>query len=161
MPAAERQRTPHAGLRRLHPAELAYVLEALGRHERQDLLASLEYEIAADTVQAMAAGDLTALLRAADPARGAQLLAAMDPGEALRALRRLPPCDRPGLLDRMPLEAQLELGALLAYPGDRAGGVMTMVLACAHPGETVEQARRGLSRQGGVPGRDRVAGRAR
>lgn len=127
-------------MRRLRPAELAYVLEALGRHERQELLASLGYEIAADALEEMEAGDLTALLCAADPARAAQLLAAMEPGEALRALRRLPPGDRSGLLDRMPLQAQLELGFLLAYSGNQAGGIMTILLACAHPGETVEQA---------------------
>jgi len=142
-------RIPHPGLRRLRLAELAHVHEALGRHERQELLASLGYEIAADALGQMQADDLTALLRAAAPARAAKLLAAMEPGEALRALRRLPPCDRPGLLDRMPPQAQLELGSLLAYPGERAGGVMTIVLACVRPGETVEQARRGLSRQDG------------
>jgi CBS domain-containing protein len=148
-PDAGRPRTPHAGLRKLRLAELAHVLEALGGHERQELLASLGYEIAAAALEQMQDDDVTALLRAADPAWAAQLLAAMEPGEALRALRRLPPCDRPGLLDRMPRQAQVELGSLLAYPGNQAGGVMSTLLACVHPSETVEQARRGLGRQGG------------
>jgi magnesium transporter len=49
----------------------------------------------------------------------------------------------------MPPQAQLELGSLLAYPDDQAGGVMTIVLASVRPSETVEQARGELSRQGG------------
>ena len=150
-------RTPHAGLRRLRPAELASVLQGLGCHERQELLASLGYEITAHAPEELQASDLIAQLRAADPARAAQLLAAMEPGEALRALRHLPPCDRSGLLDRMPPEAQLELGSLLTYPGDQAGGVMTIVLACVRPCETVAQAQQA----GRVQERDRLGGRAR
>ena len=148
-PAAGVLRPPHAGLRRLRPAELAHVLEALGTCEREELLACLGFGIAADAAEQMQADDLTALLSEADPARAAQLLAAMEPGEALRALRRLPSCDRWGLLDRMPLQAQLELGSVLAYPAGQAGGVMTIVLARAHPGESVDRARHRLSGQGG------------
>ena len=106
VPAAGVQRTPHAGLRRLCPGEVAHVLEALGRYEREELLASLGFGMAADTVEQMQADDLTAPLSEADPARAAD-------------------------------------------PGDRAGGVMTIALACAYPAESVERARRRLSGQGG------------
>ncbi len=158
VPAAGVQRTPHPALRRLRPAELAHVLEALGTCEREELLASLGFGIVADAVEQMQAHDLTARLSEVDPARAAQLLAAMEPGEALRTLRRLPACDRRGLLGRMPPQAQLELGSVLAYPGDQAGGVMSIVLACAHPGESVDRARRRLSGQGGFrPGIGSVA----
>ena len=54
-----------------------------------------------------------------------------------------------GLLDWMPRQMRLELGSLLGYPRGQAGGIMTTVLACAHPGETVEQVRRRLAGQAG------------
>ena len=44
----------------------------------------------------------------------------------------------------MPAPPRRELGRLLGYPGDEAGGVMTTVLACAKPSETVEEVRRRL-----------------
>ena len=49
----------------------------------------------------------------------------------------------------MPPETRLELARLLGYPGDQAGGIMTIVLGCAHPSETVEQVRRRLAGQAG------------
>ena len=125
------------------------MLAALGSYEREELLASLGSGIAADAAEQIQAGDGTVLLSETGPDRAAQLLAAMEPREALRTLRRLPSRDQCGLLDRMPPQAQLELGSVLAYPGDQAGGVMTVVLARAHPGESVDRARRRLSGQGG------------
>ena len=141
--------TSDAGLPRMRPAELADVLEGLSGPGRQELLASLDVEVAADALEVMAPGELTALLRDAGPAPAARLVAAMEPDEAVDALRRLRRGERSGLLDRMPLQTQLELGSLLGYPGDQAGGIMTIVLACAHPGETVEQVRRRLVGQAG------------
>src|SRR5436305_8696699 len=48
VPAAVRLRTTHAALRRLRPAELADVLEELGRPGRQEVLDSLDHDVAAD-----------------------------------------------------------------------------------------------------------------
>jgi Mg/Co/Ni transporter MgtE len=131
----------------MRPAELADVLAGLGGPGRQQLLASLDVEVAADALEVMAPGELTALLRDADPARAARLVAAMEPDEAVDALRRLRRGERAGLLEQMPPQTQLELARLLGYPGDQAGGIMTIVLACAHLGETVEQVRHRLAGQ--------------
>ena len=149
VPAAGWLGTSHTGLGRLRPAELADVLEGLCGPGRQELLASLDVEVAADALEEMAPGELTALLRDAGPVQAARLVAAMEPDEAVDALRGLPPGERAGLLDRMPPKTRLELARLLGYPGDQAGGIMTIVLACAHPGETVEQVRRRLTGQAG------------
>jgi Mg/Co/Ni transporter MgtE len=106
----------------MRPAELADVLAGLGGPGRQQLLASLDVEVAADALEVMAPGELTALLRDADPARAARLVAAMEPDEAVDALRRLRRGERAGLLEQMPPQTQLELARLLGYPGDQAGG---------------------------------------
>jgi Mg/Co/Ni transporter MgtE len=44
----------------------------------------------------------------------------------------------------MPPATQRELARLLGYAPDEAGGVMTTVLACAEPHETVEEVRKRL-----------------
>ncbi|HEY6279389.1 MAG TPA: CBS domain-containing protein [Streptosporangiaceae bacterium] len=143
-PAAVKLRTPHAALRRLRPAELADVLEELGRPGRRELLASLDHDLAADVLEEMEADELTALLREVDPDQAAELVARMEPDEAVDALRGLPDHEQELMLARMPAATQRELARLLGYPGDEAGGVMTTVIACATPEETVDSVRKRL-----------------
>ena len=59
---------PHEALRRLRPGELADLLEDLGRAERQELLAALEPETAADALEEMDPEELGAAA-AGDAAR--------------------------------------------------------------------------------------------
>lgn len=146
-PAAVRLRTSHAALRRLRPAELADVLEGLGRPGRREVLASLDHEVAADALEEMEQEELTTLLREMDPAQAARLVAEMEPDEAVDALRGLPADEQGRLLAQMPQQTQRELARLLGYPGDEAGGFMTTVLARAGPEETVAQVRGRLAEQ--------------
>jgi CBS domain-containing protein len=146
-PAAVRLREPHTALRRLRPAELADVLEALGRSGRKELLASLDRDVAADALEEMEPDELTALLREVEPAQAAELLVRMEPDEAVDALRELPHDEQSLLLSRMPPQVRRELVRLLGYPGDEAGGIMTSVLASAHPDETVAQVSQRLAEQ--------------
>ena len=138
-PAAVKLRTPHAALRRLRPAELADVLEGLGRSGRQEVLDSLDDDLAADALEEMEPHELTALLREVAPSRAAELIAGMEPDEAVDALRDLDDEERAALLAQMPQPVQRELIKLLGYPGDEAGGIMTSVLATAGPAETVAE----------------------
>ena len=143
-PAAMKLRTPSSALRRLRPAELADVLEGLGRSGRKELLASLDHDLAADALEEMEPDELTALLREMEPAQAADLVAAMEPDEAAEALRELPEEEQAQLLAQMPPATQRELARLLGYAADEAGGVMTTVIACASPDATVEEVRKRL-----------------
>jgi CBS domain-containing protein len=143
-PAAMKLRAPNSALRRLRPAELADVLEGLGRTGRQELLASLDHDLAADALEEMELDELAALLRELEPAKAADLVARMEPDEAAEALRELPKDEQAQLLAQMPSATQRELARLLGYPADEAGGVMTTVLALAKPEETVEEVRKRL-----------------
>ena len=143
-PAAVKLRTPNSALRRLRPAELADVLEGLGRPGRKELLASLDHDLAADALEEMELDELAALLREMEPAQAADLVARMEPDEAAEALRELPTDEQTQLLAQMPPATQRELARLLGYPADEAGGVMTTVLALAKPEETVEEVRKRL-----------------
>jgi CBS domain-containing protein len=143
-PAAVKLREPHSALRRLRPAELADVLEGLGRPGRKELLASLDHDLAADVLEEMEPEELTALLREVDPSQAADLVARMEPDEAVDALRDLPADEQAHLLALMPSDTQRELARLLGYPEDEAGGVMTTVLCTATPDETVAEVRKRL-----------------
>ena len=146
-PSAVKLRTPHDALRKLRPAELADVLEGLGRRDRQELIESLGHDLAADALEEMEPQELTALLREVEPDQAAELIARMEPDEAVDALRDLSDDEQGVLLARMPQQVQRELVRLLGYPGDEAAGIMTTVLACASPDETVAQVSQRLAEQ--------------
>ena len=146
-PSAVKLRAPHSALRKLRPAELADVLEGLGRPGRQELIESLGHDLAADALEEMEPQELTALLREVEPDQAAELIARMEPDEAVDALRDLSDEEQSVLLARMPQQVQRELVRLLGYPGDEAAGIMTTVLACAKPDETVAEVSQRLAEQ--------------
>ena len=135
-------RRPNAALRAMRPADLADLLEELGRSQRQELLGQLDPEVAADAVEEMEPADVEQLLRESSTEQGAALLAGMEPDEAVDALRDLDPGERDELLAAMPAEQARELGGLLRYPEGSAGGLMTSRMVLTRPDEPVGAVRR-------------------
>ena len=144
-PATVQLRASQQALHRLRPGELADLLEDLGRPARQELLASLDTGTAADALEEMDSGELQSLLRESEPAQAAGLVAAMEPDEAVDALRDLSSSERNELLELMPAATADQLGQLLHYREDRAGGFMTSTLVRATGGDTVGQLRTRLA----------------
>jgi CBS domain-containing protein len=142
------QLASHRGdLNTLRPAELADLLEDLGRRERHELLKLVEPDTAADALEEMDADELHQLLIEADTTEAAGLLARMEPDEAAEALRRLDEQDRSALLAVLPQECSVHVRALLRFPVHSAGGMMTTVLALTHPRDTVAEVRRNIAEQ--------------
>jgi CBS domain-containing protein len=131
---------PHAALRRLRSADLADLLETLGRAERRELLQGLEPETAADALEEMNPRDLNDLLRDAPLEQAAHLVAAMESDEAVEALRGMPEEERSRLLEAMGTERAAELGALLQYDEETAGGFMTSRLVMLAGDRTIADA---------------------
>jgi CBS domain-containing protein len=147
-----RLRTPHQGLRRLRPGEVADLLEELSLQSRRELLSVLEPDAAADALEEMDPRELNALLQEAPPEEAADLVARMEPDEAAEALRELGEEDRAEILELMPAEAAGHLTRLLDYDDDTAGGLMTTNLVLVGPDERVEDVRdrlRGLQEHRG------------
>jgi CBS domain-containing protein/sporulation protein YlmC with PRC-barrel domain len=140
-----RLRRPNQELRRLHPAELADLLEELGRRERQQLLEVLDPDDAADALEEMEPAPLEALLRDAPTDQAASLLAGMEPDEAVDALRDLDHDARAELLAAMPGDTAAHLAGLLEYPEDQAGGFMTTNLVLVTEADTVSSVREALA----------------
>ncbi|MFD9123614.1 magnesium transporter MgtE N-terminal domain-containing protein [Kitasatospora sp. NPDC059571] len=146
-PAEVRLRASRTALHRLRPADLADILEDLGRAERQQLLGWLEPEHAADALEEMEPAELENLLREAPPEHAARLVDEMEPDEAADALRDLKPGERERLLARMPSAEADELRGLLAHREGTAGGAMTTLLVTARPGQSVADVRAELAGQ--------------
>ncbi|GAA3787568.1 CBS domain-containing protein [Streptomyces coacervatus] len=146
-PPEVRLRASRGALHRLRPADLADLLEDLGRAERQQLLGWLEPEQAADALEEMEPHELENLLREAKPEHAARLVDEMEPDEATDALRDLTHEERENLLTRMPATEAAELRRLLAHREGTAGGAMTTLLITARRDQTVAQVRAQLAEQ--------------
>jgi CBS domain-containing protein len=131
-------------LHRLRPAELADLLEQLGRSERQELIETLEPEVAADALEEMRPEELEALLREAPPDQAAALVAQMEPDEAVDALRELDDETRHEILAAIEPERAAELDAMLRYPQRTAGGIMTTALVRCRRSDSLEEVRQRL-----------------
>ena len=80
--ASIRLRVPHAGLRELHPADLASIIDQLAPRDRAGVLASLDDEAAADAIEEMEPDTQVEVLEDLLPERAADILEEMSPDDA-------------------------------------------------------------------------------
>ena len=123
--ASIKLRVPHAGLAELHPADLADIIDQLAPRDRAGVLASLDDEAAADVFEEMEPETQVEVLEDLDPARAADILEEMSPDDAADLVADLSDESREEILALMERGEAEELGELLAYPEDTAGGMMT------------------------------------
>ncbi|HEY7942255.1 MAG TPA: CBS domain-containing protein [Candidatus Limnocylindrales bacterium] len=137
--ASIRLRVPHAGLRELHPADLASIIDQLAPRDRAGVLASLDDEAAADAIEEMEPDTQVEVLEDLLPARAADILEEMSPDDAADLIADLSRTARDEILPLMePTEAR-EMAELLGYPEDSAGGMMTTEFVAVRDDLTAEQ----------------------
>ncbi|MHB8507276.1 MAG: magnesium transporter [Candidatus Dormibacteria bacterium] len=118
-------RISHHKLARMHPADIAEVVNQLSAHDRQAVFASLDDETAAEALQEMDAEDQAEIFQRLDDERAADILEEMSPDEAADLLDDLPQERQRVLLDKMDDEDAEDVEELLSYEEDTAGGLMT------------------------------------
>jgi CBS domain-containing protein len=123
--ASIKLRVPHAGLAELHPSDLATIIDQLAPKDRVGILASLDNEAAADVFEEMEPETQVEVIEDLDPARAADILQEMSPDDAADLVQDLSDETRQEILALMERDEAEELGELLAYPEDTAGGLMT------------------------------------
>jgi len=123
--SAGKLRISHRKLARMHPADIADVVERLSLQQRDAVFASLDDETAADALEELSPEDQADILERLDPERAADILEEMKPDEAADLLSDLPEHQQEALLDMMEAREADEVEELLAYGEDTAGGLMT------------------------------------
>jgi CBS domain-containing protein len=123
--ASVRLRIPHAGLTELHPADLATIIDQLAPKDRAGVLAALDDEAVADAIEEMEPETQVEVLEGLAPERAADILEEMSPDDAADLVADLSDETRVELMALMERDEAEELGGLLAYPEDTAGGMMT------------------------------------
>jgi magnesium transporter len=122
---AVKLRISHQKLGKMHPADIAEVADRLSAKQRDAIFATLNDEIAADTLQEMDQHDQVDILERLDPERAADILEEMDPDEAADLLADMPEEQAAALLKRMQHDEAEDVEELLAYEEHTAGGLMT------------------------------------
>jgi len=115
----------HQQLAKMHPADLADILEDLGRVERKEIVSALDPETAAQALSEAEPSVQAAVVEAMHVDRAADLLEEMAPDEAADILGDLPEARLQAVLDAMEDADADEVRELLAFREDSAGGLMS------------------------------------
>jgi magnesium transporter len=126
---------------KLHAADLADRLQRLDTEEARALLRQLPAEKAAAALAEVEEERLPELLAAFDAGQLANVLQHIAPADAVDLLQQLSPATRRETLAKLSAEAADSVRALLRYPEDSAGGVMSNRFIALAEAMTVEQAR--------------------
>lgn len=133
-----RLRTTRDGLRHLHPADIADILEQLHPQERNALINSLPVETAADAVSEADEDVQREIIEQLSPEKAADILEEMEPDDAVDIVQDLSGSKRKELLDEMDAEEASELKELLNYDENTAGGLMTTSYLAVPAGLTTQ-----------------------
>jgi magnesium transporter len=135
-------------LQKLHPADLADIVEGLDREERNVLFSSLDSEKAAETIVEVEQEELQASIIAnLEPEKASDILEEMPPDDAADLLADLPVATAADLLERMEDEDAADVKELMQYPEDTAGGLMTTEYISLLESLTVDEAIEELRQQ--------------
>jgi Mg2+ transporter MgtE len=124
-PDAVRLRISGNRISKLHPADLADIVEELSARERQAIFAQLSDEIAADTLEELEPEDQRSVIENMDAERASEILEEMGPDEAADLLADLSADRAREILELMETEEAEEVRELLSFREDTAGGLMT------------------------------------
>jgi CBS domain-containing protein len=127
-------------LSRLHPVEIARLAESLSYRQGAELVAALDDETAAETLEEMPDESQARIIGDMDKERAADILEWMSPDEAADVLGDLPEATAEDLLSRMEGEEKTDVAELLHYEDDTAGGLMTNEFITLPQGLTVGEA---------------------
>src|ERR1700716_4390123 len=122
---AVRLRISGSRIAKLHPADIADIVEELGAKERRAVFETLTEEVAADTLEEMELEDQVSVIEHMDAERASEILEEMPPDEVADILTELPAERAEHLLSLMEKEEAADVKELLAYQEDTAGGLMT------------------------------------
>ena len=146
-----RLRAPHPGLARLHPAELADLVEAAGHSEGAEILAAVhaDPELEADLFEELDPSHVREYLEERDDREIAGLLARMETDDAVDLLLDLDEERRDTVVALLPSVQRRRVETLLGYAPATAGGLMSPDFVCMYSQATREEALERIGRSTG------------
>jgi CBS domain-containing protein len=135
-------RIPYRQLARLHPAQIADLVEEASHDEGEEIIEAVGQDSAleADVFEELEPGHQLEFLRTRSDTEVAALLANMAPDDAADLLVGLDHDRRQPVLDLLPPARQRKIRALLSYNPETAGGLMNPDYVCLFEGATAGSA---------------------
>ena len=114
----------HERLARLHPADIADIVEELAPDEREAVFETLDEEVAAEALEEVKPKVQKAIVESLDSERAAEIVEEMDPDAAADLLADLPEERTSEILLEMAPEERQEVSDLLEFKENTAAGRM-------------------------------------
>ena len=122
-----RLRIPYRKLARLHPAQIADIVEAASHEEGEEIIEAVkaDRELEADVFEELDTEHQVEFVRTRSDADAARLLARMAPDDAADLIMELDQERRLPVLGLLPASQQRKVRSLLSYNPETAGGLMS------------------------------------
>ncbi len=123
-----RLRVPHPKLAKLHPAQIADLVEAASRREGEEIIQAVgddDRELEADVFEELDDQHQREFLEDRPDAEVAEILSRMAPDDAADVLGELEEERREPLMTLLPVSHRVKVRALLGYDPAEAGGLMS------------------------------------
>ena len=130
----------HDGLAKLHPADIADIVEDLAPDEREAVFRTLDEDVAAETLEEVDPKVQRSIVESLDSERAADIVEEMDPDAAADLLADLSQDHTEQILVQMEPEASQEVVELLEHREETAAGRMTTEFLALPVTATVENA---------------------
>ena len=130
----------HEGLSKLHPADIADIVEDLAPAGREAVFRTLDEGVAAETLEEVDPKVQKSIVESLDSERAADIVEEMDPDAAADLLADLPEERTEQILVEMEPEASQEVVELLEHREETAAGRMTTEFLALPVAATVENA---------------------
>jgi hypothetical protein len=127
-----RLRIPYRKLARLHPAQIADLVEAASHDEGEEIIEAVgqDRELEADVFEELNPEHQLEFIRSRSDSEAARLLATMAPDDAADLVAELDQERRLPILQSLPPAQQRKVRALLSYNAETAGGLMSPDFLC-------------------------------
>jgi CBS domain-containing protein len=121
-----RLRIPYRKLSKLHPAQIADLVEQASHEEGEEIIEAVgaDRELEADVFEELDTTHQLEFLEARSDADAARLLARMEPDNAADLINEIDQDRRLPILERLPDVQKSKVRQLLSYSADTAGGLM-------------------------------------
>jgi CBS domain-containing protein/sporulation protein YlmC with PRC-barrel domain len=130
----------HDGIAKLHPADIADIVENLAPAEREAVFQTLDEDVAAQTLEEVDPKVQKAIVESLDDERAAGIVEEMDPDAAADLLADLPQDRTEQILVEMEPAASQEVVELLEHREETAAGRMTTEFLALPVTATIENA---------------------
>ena len=137
-----RLRIPHPKLARLHPAQLADLVEAASHNEGREIMTAVgdDSELEADVYEELDAQHRREFIEERSDAEVAAVLERMETDDAVDLLGDLPEERREGVVRLLPAVPRRRIRALAGYDPATAGGLMSPEFVCLYAQATKQEA---------------------